>query len=220
MMNTNENYDIIAKGSKSGTKYPPIEPDSYPAICYAIIDIGTQYNQMFDNSSQKVILMWELPTERIEVEKDGIVQNLPRAISAKYTLSLSDKANLRKVLESWRGKTFTEEELNGFNLRNVLGAKCMLTVVNEQKQNGDTFSKVGAVVKLPKMFAENIPAKAENPLVMFSTADPQFLTKMKTLPEWIQKQIQESEEYKAAALGKQTSNGFETVSNDEGDLPF
>ncbi len=220
MMNTNETFDIIAKGGKSGTKFPPIEPDSYPAICYAIIDIGTQYNQAFDIEAQKIIVMWELPTERVDIEKDGVVQNLPRAISETYTLSLNEKANLRKMLESWRGKTFTEEELKGFNLRNVLGAKCMLNIVNAQKQNGDTFSKVGAVVKLPKMFADNLPPKAENPLVMFSTADPQFLNKMQSLPEWIQKRIQESKEYKAAALGKQSTNGFDVIEDTEGDLPF
>ncbi len=220
MMNANETFDIIARGGKSGTKFPPIEPDSYPAICYAIIDIGTHHNQMYDVEAQKIIVMWELPTERIDIEKDGVVQNMPRAISSTYTLSLNEKANLRKMLESWRGKVFTDEELNGFNLRNVLGAKCMLNIVNEQKQNGDTFSKVGAVVKLPKMLAENLPPKAENPLVMFSTADPMFLTKMQSLPEWIQKRIQESKEYKAAALGKTTSSGFEVVNNNDGDLPF
>ena len=215
------NYDIIATGSNgSGSKYPPLAPDTYPARCYAIIDTGEHYSQTFGKSSQKIIIMWELPTERIDVERDGKTENLPRAISETYTLSLSEKANLRKTLESWRGKAFTEEELKGFNLRNVLGAPCMLTVVNGQKSNGDTYAKVGAVVKLPKMFAGSIPEEPENPLVMFSLLDPEAPEKKKSLPEWIQKRIEESETWKRMEADNATIAGFAPVAGDEGDLPF
>ena len=63
------------------------------------------------------IFMWELPGEEIEIEGEM----KPRAISETYTNSLGEKANLRKMLENWRGRAFTQEEMDGFDLRNVLG---------------------------------------------------------------------------------------------------
>jgi len=37
-------------------------------------------------------------------------------ISKRYTMSLGEQSTLRKDLESWRGKKFTPEELQGFDL--------------------------------------------------------------------------------------------------------
>jgi hypothetical protein len=54
-------------------------------------------------------------------------------VSKFYTLSLSDKANLRKDLESWRGKQFTDAELEGFELKNLVGANCYLNLVETDK---------------------------------------------------------------------------------------
>lgn len=216
-----ENFDVIVSSSGGGKKFPLLQPDSYPALCYAIIDIGRHYSPVFDKSSDKVILMWELPTERIDVERDGQTENLPRAISETYTLSLSEKANLRKTLESWRGKSFTEEELKGFNLRNILGAPCLLTVVNQQKQNGDAFNKVSAVVKLPAMMRSLVPQATENPPIMFSLKNPNAVEMMKTLPEWIQNRIKESETWKEMCVenaGLDAGNEFVEVS--EEDIPF
>lgn len=107
---------LIAKAS-GGSKFPILEAGSYPAMCYAIVDIGQQYNKTFNNYAQKVIFMWELPGEEIEIEGEM----KPRAISETYTNSLGEKANLRKMLENWRGRAFTQEEMDGFDLRNVLG---------------------------------------------------------------------------------------------------
>ena len=47
-----------------------------------------------------------------------------------YTASLSARANLRKDLESWRGRSFTDEELKGFNIKKVKGAPAILTIVH------------------------------------------------------------------------------------------
>ena len=44
---------------------------------------------------------------------------IARTISATYTLSLGERSNLRKMLESWRSRAFTPEELQGFDLEKV-----------------------------------------------------------------------------------------------------
>jgi hypothetical protein len=172
---------------------PPIEPGVYIATCYGLIDLGTHQNERFNKTARKVLIQWEIPDSRMDIERDGESLNLPRAISERYTLSLSEKANLRKALESWRGRRFTAEELKGFDLKNVLGKPCQIQVINESSKDGTrTYAKVGAIMALPK--GTTAPA-LENPLMFFSFEDSDRPEIPETLPEWVRGLIQESEEW-------------------------
>ena len=66
-------------------KAPPVEPGAYPAVCIGVIDLGEQYSEKFKNYSNKVQIVWELPTETIEV--DG--KQEPRQLSKDFTISAS-----------------------------------------------------------------------------------------------------------------------------------
>lgn len=207
--------DIVLKDTP-GKNYPILEAGAYRASCYAIVMLGTTYSNYYNKNQTKILFMWELPDERITV--DG--QDLPRAISETYTLSLNEKASLRKMLESWRGKPFSPEELQGFSLSKVLGAPCMVSTVQAEKANGDKFAKVSAVSKLPKMMAK--PEEVENPLVMFDISNADCpLSDMSKLPEWVQNRIMESNEYKERTSAEivSTPEEYSEVEVD-GDLPF
>ena len=78
---------LIAKDS-SGEDFEPIPQGLHPAVCYAVFDVGTQYS--FDKYIHQCIVCWELSKQRIEVNGE----DLPRAISKWYTVSLHVKANL------------------------------------------------------------------------------------------------------------------------------
>lgn len=79
-------------------------------------------------------------------------------VSKRYTASLHEKAALRADLESWRGRPFTPEELDGFDLDNVIGAPCFFNVVHNTK-DGKTYANVTSIMPLPKgMNAPNIPS--------------------------------------------------------------
>lgn len=208
--------DIVVKDNGT-TSFPPLEAGSYRAICYGIVVTGTTYVPAFGNSVTKIIFMWELPDERITV--DG--EDKPRAISETYTLSLNEKANLRKMLAGWRGRDFTPEELKGFSLKKVLNAPCLVSTTIMQNKQGRDFSKVSSVTRLPK--GMDTPKETENPLVMFDiTNDACPLSEMSKLPEWMQKRIMESDEYKERTAGAgyaEPSDDFVVVDNSE-DLPF
>ena len=168
---------------------PIIEAGTYAAVCVSIIDLGEHYNKTYDKNSRKVLFMWEIPDEQIEI--DGEMK--PRMISETYTASLGDKANLRKTLESWRGRQFTAEELERFDLENVLGVPCMLSVIHTENPNsGKTYARVSAITRLPKGYPA-IASTAEH--VIFSLDDHDALDKMQTLPEWVQNRIKESNTY-------------------------
>lgn len=209
--------DIVVKDNGGGS-FAPLEAGSYRAICYGIVVTGTTFNPVFGTPSTKIIFLWELPDERITIDNE----DKPRAISETYTLSLNEKANMRKMLASWRGRDFNAEELKGFSLKKILGAPCLVSTTIMQNKQGRDFAKVASVTRLPK--GMEVPKEAENPLVMFDITNDQCpLTAMSVLPEWIQKRIMESDEYKERTAGagyaEESSDDFIVVDQMD-DLPF
>ena len=112
-------------------KVPPVEPGVYMAVCIGFIDLGEQYSEMFKNYSNKGMYVWELPGETIEV--DG--ETKPRQLSKEFTISASSKSNLRKFIESWNGKSYSDDDFFDFDLFDQIGKPCQLNVVlNETKE--------------------------------------------------------------------------------------
>jgi len=202
--------------AKSAPSIAPLEAGTYPAVCYGLVDIGVQYNETYKNASPKVIIVWEIVGETVTI--DG--EEKPRVISSTYTASLSERAALRRDLERWRGQAFTEEELAGFDLKSIVGAPCLLTIVHREN-NGRTYTNVDGVAKLTKGMER--PVGTIEPMVFNLDSDP--LEKMETLPEWMQERIKKSETYKdrVAGIGHGDTGSYEEpelVELDESDLPF
>lgn len=175
----------------------PIPAGTHHAVCYAVVDLGTQRpnpgSKYPDKGPErKVMFLFELPEERKTYEYDGKQVERPMAISKEFTLSLHEKAALRKFLVSWRGRQFTSEELKGFDLKNVLGANCLLNVVH--KDNG--YEDISSVMRLPKSAEAKL---AENELVNYDIENDEM---PKTLPEWIRKKIAKAEEKLSAGNGR------------------
>jgi len=196
---------LLAK--KTGEDFPLIPAGTHIARCSWVVDIGTQKTSWkgAEKWLRKVLLGFELPDELMT---DG----RPFFISNRYTLSLGSKAILRKRLEAWRGATFTEQELEGFDLFKLAGLPCMLTVIH--KTEGDkTYTNIASISKLPK---NSVCSPAVNPQATFSLEqfNPDTL---KALPEWVQKTILQSREYQN--MGK-TATESENPAGDFDDDPF
>jgi hypothetical protein len=164
------------------TSEPSVAPGTYLARCFRIVDAGTHSSELYGDK-RKLIITWELPSERIEV--DG--KDLPKSRSKWYTLSLNKKATLRADLECWRGRAFTPEELAGFELAKVLGTACQLTIVLNEK--GQAIVK--GVSGVPR---GTIVPETQNPKVEYSFEqgpDEVF----KALPEWLQKAVGDCQEW-------------------------
>lgn len=145
--------------------------------CYSLIDLGTQLSsgQYGEKLQHKIRVAWELFGEDEEgkpltVEFDG--QEMPMTISKSYTLSLSEKASLRKDLQSWRGREFTDEEAKGFDISKLLGAYCMVNVTTSET-NGKTYSNVANLTPLPTALKASKPA-AVHQNVMFDLDNPDW----------------------------------------------
>ena len=207
-----------------GNRVAAIEPGVYQAINYAVLDLGTHEDQTFGGESRKVLLQWELPDCRGEFERDGKKINLPRAISKRYTLSLSEMANLRKDLESWRGRNFTADELRGFDMRAVLGTSCQLMVAHKTSKEGRTYASVSAIMALPKGAAH--PGKPENTLTFFSFEEAGDKPALPDSPGWVRDIISQSKEWQrltdenTSQAGCTAEQGAKAESEEDDDVPF
>lgn len=192
---------LIAK-EKSESTFTPIPEGTYAAVCNLLVDLGFHYDPAFNRRSERVMIGWIIPDETY-TDKDG--NTVPRTLMQEYSNSLSKKSNLRPMLAAWRGKDFTAEELQGFSLRNVVGAPCLLSVIHKQTKAGKTFAAVSGVMRLPKTM--NAPKLQDDPILFDFDEDP--LEKLSQLPEWIANKVKESETYmdKAAAQIKNEVNG-------------
>lgn len=178
-----------------GTEMSPIDAGVHLAVCYGIYDLGTHHDDMYGKDRHQVVFLWEVPDSRIELERDGKRVNLPRAISQKYTLSLSEKANLLRDLQSWMGRPFTADELDGFDLRNVLGKSCQLNIVHASSKDGTKiYANIAAIMGLPRGVH---PLSLENEIQWFSFEEG--VTMPAAAPEWIREYIAKSREYMQAS---------------------
>lgn len=184
----------MPKATNKGGDFTPVPPGIHHGVCYAVIDIGTQPSQMFA-PSRKALLIWELPHERADFRdvKTGATRNLPRAISREFTLSTGAKSNLRRELESWRGKPFTPEEAQEFDVAVLAGKNCQLNVAHRNSRDGTkTYANVVSIVPL----AKGTPVlKPENPVLVYDIPESGPITFPDGMPEWIQTKIKGSEEY-------------------------
>lgn len=207
---------LIVKDS-GGTSYPPIEAGTYPARCVGLIDLGLQHNDYNGKDREMVRIVWELPTELIH-DSEG---DKPRWISKPYTASLHEKATLRKDLDAWRGKPFDKEELKGFELRNIINAPCLLTIVHQQGQTGSTYAKVSGVSRVMRGMA--VPPLV-NPTFCVDLSQDNAEEVLITLPQWMQDEVKKSPTWAERAQKSSVINAtvIEDVSEDEedGQLPF
>lgn len=117
---------MVDTKTKSEFKREILPAGSYVGTLYSIVDLGTQIweYQGQPTKLKKIRLSRELPTElRVFKEENG---EQPIAIHKEYTLSFSEKANLRKDLKSWRGKDIVEWE--PFDIATMIGENCLLSI--------------------------------------------------------------------------------------------
>ena len=170
----------IAK-DKATTDFKVLDEGTHLAICDAVIDIGLQ-ETAWGSQQENVWFRFEVPAERIQFAKDGEEFDEPMTIWTRYNKTLSKKSTLRKDLVGWRGREFTAEELAGFELFNVTGQPCLITVVHNQTADR-TYANISGITQV--MRGQNIPPQ-ELDTIRFSPDDDD---QWESVPEWLQKKF-------------------------------
>ena len=169
---------------KAKPKVPAIEPGVYMAVCVGVIDLGEQYSEMFKNYRNEVQIVWEIPSETVEI--DG--ETKPRQLSRTFSVATSKKANLRAIISSWNGKTYSDEEFGELDLFVQIGKPCMLNVV---LNDSGEYSNVDSVVPMPK----GVPAPVSTTPPIRWDMDAWDDAVFQTLPEWARDKIKKSTQY-------------------------
>ena len=187
---------IIAKQTSSGSDFKLPPAGSFLARLYRIIDIGTQTTEWMGKKKmqRKIIAMFELHGEDNDGQPLQTAEGKPLIVSKRYTLSLDEKATLRKDLEAWRGKAFTQEELDGFNLEVLLGKCCMVSITHST-YDGKEYANIAGISQVPAALKKLGEPVGVNELMIF-TLEPFDQDKFNKLSEGMQGVIKKSAEYR------------------------
>jgi hypothetical protein len=121
------------------TNFTPASEGLHQAVCVDVIDLGIQKTQYGDKHQCRI--SWQVEETNPDTGKRQVASKL-------YTVSLHEKASLRKDLETWRGRKFTEEELTGFDLDKLLGVNCQIQIVHNIADDGRVFGNIQAIVPI------------------------------------------------------------------------
>ena len=205
---------LIAKDSGGDFERELEEAGLYKGVCYAMFDVGTHEFEWQGNIKRlrKVLLLFEIPELTYELDTDEGKKTIPITKSKEFTLSLSSKGHLRPFLQSWRGKTFTDEEANGFDLKTVLGANCYINLVHEKsKKTGKTYANIGGINPVKSTEEKIEPSHA---LVAFDLDEEKKAPE--NAPKWIQDKINKSVELRDGY----NSEAGEPPPLDDEEIPF
>jgi hypothetical protein len=212
---------LVAKEGGGESGFTPVPPGMHLARCYRIVDLGTQKSEWQGEVKHlhKVMLQFEVHGEDDSGKPLVTKKGEPMTISKNYTLSLGEKAALRKDLQTWRGKDFTSDELRGFELKNILGHWAMLSVAKSIGGNGKEYTNIMTVnpvlasvrkAGMPEPFNDTGLFYIDNPdMEMFETFGKNLQEKIQSSPEW-----QARSKHAAKPKG---GSGFDDL---DSDVPF
>jgi len=204
------------------------------ARCVSIIDIGTQRVEFAGETKQqhKIQIKWEVLGEDeagVPMTADVNGKEMPLTISKRYTLSLNEKAALRRDLEAWRGKPFSAEELAGFDVSKLLGAYCMLNVVEQDGANGKTYANIQSITPIPRELSKHKPAGVhatyvfdidQPDMAIFSSMHDKLQETIRASAEWQargSKVVPGGQSKQATSEAPTTGTGFDDMDDD---IPF
>lgn len=185
---------------------------NHVARLYSITQIGKIEEEYMGEMKmvEKVMLRFEIPEEMREYGDKGM---LPMAISREYTLSLGEKANLRKLVEGMTG-TALDESQEFIGIESLAGKVCMLNVIHKVSKAGKEYALIASAAPLPKSM--KAPEQI-NPTFIFDFEENYSKEKLEAMPDFIQEKIKSSEQYK-----KRMGKNYDVKEADEAStgIPF
>ena len=174
---------------KSEIVLPP--EGTHIARCYRLVHMGTIAEQFEGETSfvNKVHLTFELPDEK-HVFKEG-EEAKPFVISAEYTLSMNDRANLRKLVEGMNGKTMTQEEADLFDVEGLVGMQCLITIKYKTSAKGRKRAEIASASPMMKG-QEPRSGFNESKILTFQNWNNDLF---ESLPKFVKDKIVSSREY-------------------------
>ena len=197
--------------SDSSINHEPTPAGQHVMVCSRVIDVGTQPGSgLYPDPKRKLWIYWELPElAPIQYEIDGHQHSRPVRHLETYTASFNEKANLRKMLESWRGIPFTPADFggppNGFHLKKLLGCPALGQIAHKTSDKG-TFANLQTIMTL----RNSAEWKNKVTEMVFFSLDEYDQAAFDSLHQNMQAKIVSSPEYQAiqGAVAHQQQHGY------------
>ncbi len=192
--------------ARERSDYFCIPEGRHRAVCSAIVSLGHQEN--FGSVKQKLVMRFEFPDLRVACEENGEKISEPRVKWIFYTVSLHSKANLRQDLERWRGRGFSKEELEGFDVMNVLGQDCHITIIHDH--SGDRIRD--RITSISKIIGDDENLKPELEIIRYTEVENE---QWEILDDWIKEKIRNQ-----VKAEEPVPKVPESIEADDADIPF
>lgn len=201
---------MVTLPARTGNSYELPPEGTHIAVCYRVIDLGTQQInwQGSVKHKPKIMISWELPDELMANGEPFTVHN-------QYILSNSEKSTLMKHLQAWRGVPFNDNDLGQFKIESLLGKACLLSINHNETDKG----KFSNIVSISRLMKGMTPKELVNGMVHLDLKDfngPVY----ETLSEGLKNTISKSPEY-AEIMGKGTTRPEVIAACDlDDEIPF
>lgn len=201
---------MASYSAKGGKEFHKASAGTHLAVCTLVADVGLQPGFGVNPEPKvRVFFKFEIPSERLKYEKDGVEVEGPAVIYHNYTASMNPKANMRKGIESWRGAKFTDSEAEQFDIRNLVGKTCMIQVVHTPDGQ---YANVANIMAPPKGTAK---LKPEGKTVYYGPDDDR---QYDDLPNFLRKKVDEQLDPTSRASTGSTSKTSATPSSKPEDV--
>lgn len=206
------------------SKFTPVPIGMHLARLFRIVDLGTQRTEYEGNVNFKRQLqfVWEVHGKDEEGNPTVTEKGEPLIITKDYNLSWADMATLRIDLESWRGRPFTDDERRRFDIENVIGNWCMLTVIHKPKKKGSgVYANVKAVTPVSDVRKKIGFPEPHNKTSFFRVSEPD-MELFETFPKYLQEKISSCPEWRGekSVNQAQKSGGGSGFDDMDDDVPF
>ena len=126
-----------------GGNFTPHDEGQFAALCADVINLGQRIEQ-FPGQPARIM-------DKCAVVFATDTEGETKDVSVEFSVSMNEKANLRKFLESWRGKSYTEDEVDaGVPLHRMEGVAALLGIEHKRSNKGRTYAKIVSISRLPK----------------------------------------------------------------------
>lgn len=191
-----QNGEIIV-GSEGGfeTKLP--DEGQHLVYCYGIVVVGNVPGYQ-DQYQEKVMFLFETPNATAVFNEE--IGPQPFGFSKEFTRSLDRRANLRKWIDSWRGKPLTDQEAVAFNIVAMMDVPIVANIYHKEAKNGKTYTEVSSIAPFRPQQGFKFPPRGNQKLI-FTWNPPFDQNTFLRIPLWIRNKMIRSTEF--VSLGMQ-----------------
>lgn len=163
------------------------------ARCIRIVDVGTQ--TITWKGKEKLVRKCMFTWETDELMESG----KPFCVQKEYTALISDRSNLGKDISKWLNKPIAEiEQETEFDLFDLLGKTCLITLQEQKGKNDKTYINVEAVIAKPDAYPD--PPEENDYFQFFIDDDIEDVEKLEKLWGLERYKLRLSEEVKARSI--------------------